>query len=226
MTGGTRQREQKLGWKMRNETVGAKPGILNNQWIQLETGVVCMAMIANLQYGWTLFVNPIDAKFHWGKPAIQIAFSIFVFTETWLVPIEAWFVDRYGPRVMIVFGGLLVAAAWIINAFAASLFGLYLGAVVAGVGAGAVYGTCVGNALKWFPQRRGLAAGCTAAGFGAGAALTVVPIANMIAAEGYEAAFLTFVIGQGAVILALSVLLRQAPVPVVKPKPPRTQTPR
>jgi OFA family oxalate/formate antiporter-like MFS transporter len=211
---------------MRNETVGAKPGILNTPWIQLATGVVCMAMIANLQYGWTLFVNPIDAKFHWGKPAIQIAFSIFVFTETWLVPVEAWFVDRYGPRVMIIFGGVLVATAWVINAFAASLFGLYLGAVVAGVGAGAVYGTCVGNALKWFPQRRGLAAGCTAAGFGAGAALTVVPIANMIAAEGYETAFITFGIGQGVVILALSFLLRQAPVPVVKPKPSRTQTAR
>src|SRR5260221_9586419 len=139
------QRQQKLGWKMRNETVGAKPGILNTPWIQLATGVVCMAMIANLQYGWTLFVKPIDAKFHWGKPAIQIAFSIFVFTETWLVPIEAWFVDRYGPRVMIVFGGVLVAAAWIINAFAASLFGLYLGAVVAGAGAGPVYGTCFGT---------------------------------------------------------------------------------
>jgi OFA family oxalate/formate antiporter-like MFS transporter len=211
---------------MRDEAKGVSPTILHNRWTQLAIGVVCMAMIANLQYGWTLFVNPIDAKTHWGKPAIQIAFSIFVFTETWLVPVEAWFVDRYGPRSMIVFGSVLVAGAWIINAFAGSLVMLYLGAVVGGVGAGAVYGTCVGNALKWFPQRRGLAAGCTAAGFGAGAALTVVPIANMIQSDGYEAAFIWFGLGQGVVIFVLSFLLRRAPVSLIKLVPRKTQTAR
>ncbi len=165
------------------------------RWLQLAIGIVCMAMIANLQYGWTLFVDPIDAKFHWGRPAIQLAFTIFVMTETWLVPVEAWFVDKYGPRIVIMFGGLMIGLAWIMNSYASSLVTLYAAAVVAGIGAGAVYGTCVGNALKWFPDRRGLAAGATAAGFGAGAALTVVPIANMIAASGYQSTFLTFGIG-------------------------------
>ena len=180
-------------------------------------GIICMAMIANLQYGWTLFVNPIDAKFHWGRAAIQVAFSVFVFTETWLVPIEGWFVDRYGPRVVVMFGSFMVAAAWVINAYASSLMMLYAAAVIAGVGAGAVYGTCVGNALKWFPDRRGLAAGATAAGFGAGAALTVIPIAHMIHAQGYEAAFLTFGIGQGVVIFALSWFLRKPRAGMVAP---------
>ena len=155
----------------------------NFRWLQLVMGIVCMAMIANLQYGWTLFVDPIDAKYHWGRAAIQIAFTIFVLTETWLVPIEAWFVDRYGPRAVVMFGGVMIAIAWAINAYADSLALLYVGAIVGGIGAGSVYGTCVGNALKWFPDRRGLAAGFTAAGFGAGAALTVVPIAQMIAAS-------------------------------------------
>ena len=152
------------------------------KWWQLAFGVICMAMIANLQYGWTLFVDPIDQRYHWGRAAIQLAFTLFVATETWLVPVEAWFVDRYGPKIVVAFGGVMIALAWTINAYADSLAMLYLGAVIAGIGAGSVYGTCVGNALKWFPDRRGLAAGATAAGFGAGAASTVVPIARPVSA--------------------------------------------
>jgi OFA family oxalate/formate antiporter-like MFS transporter len=179
------------------------------RWLQLAMGIVCMAMIANLQYGWTLFVDPIDAKYHWGRAAIQLAFTLFVLTETWLVPVEAWFVDKYGPRVVVMFGGVTIAVAWVMNSYADSLVLLYTSAVIAGVGAGAIYGTCVGNALKWFPDRRGLAAGATAAGFGAGAAITVVPIANMIAASGYQSAFFTFGIGQGLIVLVLALFLRK-----------------
>lgn len=186
--------------------VQAQPS--GTRWLQLAMGIVCMAMIANLQYGWTLFVDPIDAKHHWGRAAIQLAFFIFVFTETWLVPVESWFVDRYGPRVVIMFGGVMIALAWIVNAYADSLVLLYAAAIIGGIGAGSVYGTCVGNALKWFPDRRGLAAGATAAGFGAGAAVTVVPIASMIAKSGYESAFLSFGIGQGVIVCILALFLR------------------
>src|SRR6476659_1259847 len=136
------------------------------RWGQLIFGIICMVMTANLQYGWTLFVNPIDAKYHWGRAAIQVAFSIFVLTETWLVPIEGWFVDRYGPKIVVLLGGVLVGIAWMMNSVASSLLMLYLAAAVGGIGAGAVYGTCIGNALKWFSDLRGLAAGLTAAGFG------------------------------------------------------------
>ncbi|MBP0631495.1 MULTISPECIES: oxalate/formate MFS antiporter [unclassified Cupriavidus] len=176
-------------------------------WVQLVFGVICMAMIANMQYGWTLFVNPIDDKYHWGRTAIQVAFTIFVVTETWLVPIEGYLVDKYGPRPVVVGGGLLCAVAWALNSVASSLPMLYVAAAIGGLGAGAVYGTCVGNALKWFPNRRGLAAGITAAGFGAGSALTVVPIANMIKTSGYEAAFLWFGLGQGLVVFILGMAL-------------------
>ncbi len=179
------------------------------RWLQLAMGVVCMAMIANLQYGWTLFVDPIDAKYHWGRAAIQLAFTLFVVTETWLVPVEAWFVDKYGPRVVVMFGGVMISIAWVMNSYADSLVLLYVSAIIAGVGAGSIYGTCVGNALKWFPDRRGLAAGATAAGFGAGAAITVVPIANMIAASGYQSAFFTFGIGQGVIVFLLAFFLRK-----------------
>jgi OFA family oxalate/formate antiporter-like MFS transporter len=181
------------------------------RWGQLVMGIICMAMIANLQYGWTLFVNPIADKYHWTRAAIQVAFTIFVLCETWLVPVEGYLVDKYGPRVVVMGGGLLAALGWIINAHADTLTLLYVGAAIGGVGAGAVYGTCVGNALKWFPDRRGLAAGLTAAGFGAGSALTVVPISAYIQHHGYEAAFLYFGIGQGAIIFLLSWFLSRAP---------------
>ena len=179
------------------------------RWVQLLIGIVCMSMIANLQYGWTLFVNPIKDAFGWERSAIQVAFTIFVVTETWLVPVEGYLVDRFGPRPVTIGGGLLVGISWVMNSFADSLSMFYIAAAVGGVGAGAVYGTCVGNALKWFPDRRGLAAGVTAMGFGAGSAMTVVPIASMIKNSGYQDAFLYFGLGQGIVVFILGWFLTQ-----------------
>jgi OFA family oxalate/formate antiporter-like MFS transporter len=174
-------------------------------------GVTCMVMIANLQYGWTLFVGPIDAKYHWGRASIQVAFAIFVVLETWLVPVEGYLVDRFGPRWITVIGGALCGIAWSINSVADSLPMLYFAAALGGIGAGGVYGTCIGNALRWFPSRRGLAAGLTAAGFGAGSALTIVPIANMIKADGYQHTFLTFGVVQGIVVVVLGFLILAPP---------------
>ncbi len=191
------------------------------RWTQLAVGVLCMVMIANLQYGWTFFVTDIQKTFGWDRSAIQWAFTLFVLFETWLVPVEGWFVDRYGPRSVVMFGGLLCGIGWVVNGYATSLGGFYLGQIIAGIGAGAVYGTCVGNALKWFPDKRGLAAGITAAGFGAGAALTVAPIQSMIANSGFQAAFINFGIGQAVVIMIACLFLvapraGQVPLPVVK----------
>ena len=182
-------------------------GALGGRWWQLVFGIICMTMIANLQYGWTLFVNPMDAKFHWGRAAIQVAFTIFVLTETWLVPIEGYLVDRFGPCPVVVVGGILCAIAWAMNSVADSLMFLYVAAAIGGIGAGAVYGTCVGNAVKLFPDRRGLAAGLTAAGFGAGSALTIIPISSMIKTAGYQQAFLYFGLGQGIVVFIVGMLL-------------------
>jgi MFS transporter, OFA family, oxalate/formate antiporter len=199
---------------------------LGNPWVQLILGVICMACVANLQYGWTLFVNPIDAKYHWGRSAIQIAFTIFVLIETWLIPVEGYLVDRFGPRWVVLGGGILVGLAWVLNSVASSLAVLYFAAAVGGVGTGCVYGTCVGNALKWFPGRRGLAAGITAAGFGAGAAVTIVPILHMINTSGYEQAFLFFGLIQGGIVFVVSWLLLAPPAQVVGAKVKPNQTAR
>src|SRR6202008_4995787 len=166
---------------------------------------------ANYQYGWTLFVGPLDNKYHWGRASIQVAFTIFVLIETWLVPVEGYLVDKFGPKWVVLGGGILVAIAWALNSTASSLTVLYFAAAIGGVGTGCVYGTCVGNALKWFPGRRGLAAGITASGFGAGAALTIGPISAMINKSGYEQAFLVFGLLQGAIVFVLAWGLLVAP---------------
>src|ERR1700758_3233847 len=115
---------------------------LANPWLQLLVGIVCMVMIANLQYGWTLFVGPMNKAHGWPIVDIQLAFSIFVALETWLTPVQGWIVDhigpRRGPKLMVAAGGVLIAIAWIINASAASLSVLYFGAAISGIGAGAI----------------------------------------------------------------------------------------
>ena len=207
------------------KTITTRPA--SYRWMQLFMGIVCMAMIANLQYGWTLFVNPIADKHGWTKAAIQVAFTIFVLTETWLVPIEGYLVDRFGPRPVVLIGGLLCGIGWVLNSFADSLTLLYMAAAISGIGAGAVYGTCVGNALKWFADRRGLAAGLTAAGFGAGSALTILPITAMIKTSGYESAFLYFGIGQGLIVFLIALGLtdpRHVASPALKNKAAQPST--
>ena len=194
-----------------SETASPAPA-LGGRWLQLWLGVLCMALIANLQYAWTLFVDPIHVAHGWGVAGIQLAFTIFIATETWLTPVAGSLVDRMGPRIgprlVIAAGGLMVSVGWLINSYAGSLPMLYVGAAISGTGAGAIYATCVGNAVKWFPDRRGLAVGLTAAGFGAGAALTVIPIRLTIHAAGYAQAFLWFGVGQGIIILAVSGFMR------------------
>jgi OFA family oxalate/formate antiporter-like MFS transporter len=176
----------------------------SNRWLQLILGIICMASVANLQYGWTLFVLPIEQHWGWTKAEIQFAFSIFILLETWLVPFEGAIVDRIGPRWMVLLGGICTFLAWFINSQASSLHMLYLGGAIAGIAGGAVYGTCVGNALKWFPDKRGLCGGLTAAGFGAGAAITIAPIRSMIHTSGYQHTFLVFAIIYGVIIVIVS----------------------
>ena len=199
-----------------NPAGSSTAAVTQTRWLQLIACIICMVLIANLQYGWTLFVNPINKAHGWSLASIQFAFSIFIALETWLTPVEGWIVDnlgtRLGPKLVVAFGGIMVAFGWVINSYAQSLEMLYLGAVVGGIGGGAVYATCVGQAVKWFPDRRGLAVGLTAAGYGAGSALSVIPIQWVMASYGYEAAFYSFGIGQGGLVFLLAWLLR-APDP-------------
>ncbi len=198
-----------------------KPG--GGRWWQLAFGVICMMLIANLQYGWTLFVQPITKAHGWKVADIQLAFSIFIALETWLTPAGGALVDlfgtRRGPKYTIALGGVMVGIGWVVNAYADSLTLLYVGSAITGIGAGFIYATCVGIAVRWFPDRRGLAVGLTAAGFGAGAALTVIPIKEMIESSGYAHTFLVFGIGQGVLLFLVAWMLRM-PEPGEVPSAP------
>ena len=178
---------------------------------QLAGCVVMMMAIANLQYAWTLFTIPISKTMGVKLSAVQLAFTIFILLETWLVPFEGWLIDKLGARLIVSVGGLMVGLSWIGSGMVTSLGGLYFWYGFGGVGAGAVYGACMGQALKWFPDRRGLAAGMTAGSYGFGTALTVLPIQAMIASSGYQSAFIVFGIIQGLVVVGVSQFMLAPP---------------
>ncbi|WP_448203780.1 oxalate/formate MFS antiporter [Azospirillum sp. sgz302134] len=186
------------------------------RWMQIVAGIICMVAAANIQYAWTLFVPEIQATQGWTRASIQTAFTIFVVVQTWLTPIEGYFIDRYGPRVIVAIGGILTGLSWIVDSYANTLAVLYVGSAIGGMGVGCVYATCVNNALKWFPDKRGLAVGLTAGGYGAGSALTILPIAGMIASSGYQSTFFWFGLIQGCIIFAAAWLLRTPAAEEVK----------
>jgi MFS transporter, OFA family, oxalate/formate antiporter len=184
----------------------------NRRWLQIAFGVICMVAAANIQYAWTLFVPEIQKTFKWSEASVQVIFTVFVLLQTWLTPIEGYLIDRYGPRRIVLFGGFLTGLAWVLYSYATTLPMFYGSAAVAGIGVGCVYATSVNNALKWFPDKRGLAVGLIAGAYGAGSALTIIPISRMIESSGYQAAFFWFGILQGAVII-LAAMGVKAPAP-------------
>ena len=182
--------------------------LLRNRWFILVFSVLSMVAVANLQYGWTLFVDPLSKRLGVDTPLVQVTFTVFVLLETWLVPFEGYLVDHFGPRNLVVLGGVFAALGWVGSGLTDNLTSLYLAYALAGLGAGIVYGTAIGTALKWFPDHRGLAAGLTAAGFGAGSALTVAPIADLIRSAGYQNAFIQWGIIQGLVVVIAAMFIR------------------
>jgi len=183
----------------------------DNRWLILFFSVLSMVAVANFQYGWTLFVPPLQKHLGVDQATVQVTFTVFVLLETWLVPFEGWLVDRFGPRLLVMIGGVFAGLGWVGAGRAETVTALYLSYALAGVGAGVVYGTAIGSALKWFPDHRGLAAGLTAAGFGAGSAFTVAPIANLIKSAGYQTAFIQWGIIQGAVVVIAALFLHAPP---------------
>ena len=188
------------------------PSRIVNRWIQLTAGVIAMMAIANLQYAWTMFSKPLQAHFNAKLSAVQLTFTIFIALETWLVPFEGYMIDRIGPRLMLGIGGVLVGAGWIGSGYAESLMTLYVWYGIGGIGAGFVYGGTIGNALKWFPDHRGLCVGLTAGAYGIGTALSVKPIDAMIKASGYQHTLVVFGIIQGAAVLVTALFLAKPPV--------------
>ena len=193
-----------------------------NRWYRLAAAVVAMMMIANLQYAWTLFIEPLRAATHWGLSDVQWAFTLFIAFETWAMPCSGWLIDRIGPRVFLTVAGVLCGAGWALLGTASTLTALYVYYSIAGFGAALVYCGSTGIGLKWFPDRRGLAAGLISAGFGSGSALFVGPIAKILQSEDYRAAFLYTGIAQGLLIVLAAQFL-QNPPKTIAPATPRVK---
>src|SRR5713226_8606503 len=164
---------------------------LHNRWFQLVASLIAMIMIANLQYAWTLFVKPMQASTGWKLSDIQFAFTLFILFQTWIQPLDGWLIDRLGSRGFISAAGLLCGLGWAGLGYARTLPMLYGMYCAAGVGAAFVYSGSIGSALKWFNDRRGLASGIIAAGFGGGTALFIPFISYTIRSRGYQAAFMS-----------------------------------
>jgi OFA family oxalate/formate antiporter-like MFS transporter len=184
---------------------------INNRWFQLCASVVAMIMIANLQYAWTLFVKPLQQGTGWKLSDIQWAFTLFILFQTWVQPLQGWLIDRMGPRLFTTIAGVLCGIGWSGLGMVTSLPMLYTLYVLAGIGAALVYGGSMGSALKWFTDRRGLAAGIIAGAFGGGTALFIPFIGWAIRTHGYRSAFLWTGIFQGVVILIVAQFLRHPP---------------
>jgi OFA family oxalate/formate antiporter-like MFS transporter len=184
---------------------------INNRWFQLIASLVAMIMIANLQYAWTLFVPAMQEGTGWKLSDIQIAFSAFILFQTWVQPLDGWLIDRLGPRGFISAAGVLCGLGWAGMGYATTLPQLYVLYCMAGIGAAFVYSGSIGSALKWFKDRRGLASGIMAAGFGGGTALFIPFISSSIATDGYQSTFVTTGILQGVVIFLVAQVLRHPP---------------
>jgi len=200
--------------EQRDSAREAYGSIAGNRWIQLLCGIIAMIVISNYQYAFTLFTPGMKQTFT-GVPYAKIAavFSAFILFETWPMPVAGYFVDKFGIRKLMTIGAICIALGWVLGGtIAKSPFDLYIYyGVIAGTGAGIIYISCVANAVKWFPDRRGLAVGLTAAGFGGGAALTIIPIANAIHSIGWARAMAVWGVGQGIVAFIAAMILRHPP---------------
>ena len=192
---------------------------INNRWFQLVASLIAMIMIANLQYAWTLFVQPMQTATGWRLSDIQFAFTLFILFQTWVQPLDGWLIDRLGPRGFISAAGILCGLGWAGMGYATSLPALYALYCLAGTGAAFVYSGSIGSALKWFKDRRGLASGIMAAGFGGGTALFIPLISSMLASSGYQATFVATGVLQGLVILVVAQFLRHPAAETASAKP-------
>ena len=196
---------------MAEAVTSTQPPHVVNRWMQLIAAIIAMLAISNLQYAWTVFTGPLRAALHASLPEIQVAFSTFILAETWLVPLEGWLIDRVGPRLMLAAGGILVGVGWVGAGHATTVTGLIIAYTIGGIGAGAVYGGAVGNALKWFPDHRGLCVGLTAGAYGIGTAITVLPITHMIRSSGYAHTLVVWGVIQGVVVVLMALMLAKPP---------------
>jgi MFS transporter, OFA family, oxalate/formate antiporter len=184
----------------------------SNRWVQLLLGLVAMMAISSPQYVWTLFTGPLNQKLGTTLSEIQVTFSLLIVLQTFFSPFQAYLVDRFGPKLLISIGAIMSGGSWVLSSYADSLAALYISyGVIGGFGTGIIYVGIIGLVVRWFPDRRGLATGLAAAGYGFGAFFTSFPIDSMIKSSGYERTLLLWGIIQAAVGIVAALGLRVPP---------------
>jgi oxalate/formate antiporter len=196
---------------MATRSLAASSSATSARWIQLVLGLIAMASISSPQYVWTLFTKPFTEKLAVPLSAVQVTITVLIVLQTWLSPAQGYLVDKFGPRLLISAGCILSGLGWVTSAYATSLTMLYLTyGLLCGIGTGIVYIGIVGLMVKWFPDRRGLATGMVAAGYGFGAIATTFPIDSMMKSSGYQHTLIVFGIGM-AIVGAIAGLMMRAP---------------
>jgi OFA family oxalate/formate antiporter-like MFS transporter len=195
----------------------------STRWLQLVLGLIAMMSISSPQYVWTLFTKPLQEALGATLPAIQVTFTIVIVLQTWFSPVQGYLVDRFGARTLIAAGCLLSGLGWITAAYATNLIELYLTyGLFCGLGTGIVYVGIIGLMVRWFPDRRGLATGVVAAGYGFGAILTTFPIDTMMKQAGYQHTLIVFGIILGVIGAIAALAIRMPTSEDVLPPPPAT----
>src|SRR5215467_2450221 len=198
-----------------------------NRWVRLWSAFVGMVMIGNLQYAWTLFAQPMvkaHAEQHWHLSDVQWGFAFFIAAGTWTMPFLASFIDKMGPRILMALSGVLCAVGWGSLGQVSSLTSFYTLYAIADVGVACVYACGVSMAVKWFPDRRGMASGIITAGYGMGAAAFNPLFDRLIKSIGYSDTFFWTGITHGALIALAGLILVNPPATykvaaaAVKPK--------
>src|SRR3954447_19548032 len=194
-----------------------------NRWFRLIAAVISMAMIGNLQYAWTMCVQPLMSATHWKLSEIQWGFTVFIAVMTWTMPLSGWLIDRMGPRAFMTMAAVLCGGGWASLGFAHSLPSFYALYAVAGLGNAFVYCCSTALGLKWFPDKRGVASGLIAAGYGSGAAIFNPVFGYLIQSSGYQRTFLVTGAVLGIFILIAGQFLKYPPMGFIPAPPPDPQ---
>ena len=191
-----------------------------NRWCQLILGLIAMMAISSPQYVWTLFTGPLNQKLGTTLAELQWTFSLLIILQTWCSPLQAYLVDRFGPRLLISVGALMSGGGWVLSSYVTDIWALYFTyGVICGFGTGIIYVGIIGLMVRWFPDRRGLATGAVAAGYGFGAILTTFPIDTMMKASGYQHTLVVFGIILGLIGAAAALAMRMPGKEDVLPAP-------
>jgi OFA family oxalate/formate antiporter-like MFS transporter len=187
-------------------------GFLGSRWMQLILGLVCMMAISSPQYVWTLFTRPLMTQLGVSLTQLQVTFSIFVVLQTFLSPLQGYLIEKFGPKLLLAAGAILTGLSWVLASSADSLMSVYLTyGLLGGIGTGIIYVGIVGLMVAWFPDKRGMAAGVVAAGYGMGAVLSTFPVTISIARLGYRPTLLHFGLIFGAVAFLAALSMKRPP---------------